>query len=322
MKIHFWGVRGSIAAPLTGEEIRQKAKEALLYAAPTDILNEESIDRFLDSLPPSLLGTHGGNTPCIELRSQKEDLIIIDGGSGMSALSRKLMNEKNGGFAAGQGEGHLILTHTHWDHIQGIPFFEPLYIPGNMFHFHSVIERLEERLRDQQNNRFFPVTMDAMAAVKKFHQRRRDEKWRLGDINISQIAVPHPGGCYAYRFEEYGQVFVFCCDAEFKAESFDLAKNHLEFLKEADLLVFDAHYTKEEKPRKTDWGHSSAHTAVEIAVKSGVKKLILFHHNPHYNDRQLEESYIKALQYKSRLTKKSGSELELLMAREGLQVEI
>ncbi len=166
MQIHFWGVRGSIPSPITGKDIEEKIYKILQLARPCDILSEESIKKFMDSLPFSLRSTYGANTTCVEVRSQKGEILIIDAGSGIRPLGIKLMKE---GFYKGGKELSIILTHTHWDHIQGLLFFPPIYIPGNRIQIYSAFPDIEERLRYQQNFSFFPVSYENMAAEKEIH---------------------------------------------------------------------------------------------------------------------------------------------------------
>lgn len=320
MKVKFWGVRGSIGTPIKGTAVREKVRKILGYAAPGDVLDESSIDRFLDSLPFSLLHTYGGNTTCLELRTKNNELVIVDAGTGLRDLGNKILVEDN--FLQGRGECHMIFTHSHWDHIQGVPFFGPLYIPGNMFHIHGLSEDIEGRLRYQHSERHFPVPFDGLLASKEFIQHQENEAWNVYNLRITQKALRHPGGSYSYRFEEDGKVLIFGTDAEFKLEDMDSIDEYLEYFRDADVLIFDTQYTFEEQLQRIDWGHSSASIATDIALKSGVKKLVLFHHDPSYDDEKLDEVYLRAVRYKEMMDMHSESNLEIVMAYEGLEIEL
>ncbi len=319
MKVQFWGVRGSIGTPVKPISVQQKIRKILSYASPADILDDQSIDRFLKSLPFSLRETYGGNTTCLEIRSKNDDLIIVDAGTGLRDLGVKLMKE---GFLEGEGECAMLFTHTHWDHIQGLPFFGPFYIPGNKFDIHSVTENLEDRLRYQHSERHFPIGFDGMQATKSFTQHNVEDEWDLFGIKITHKMVRHPGGSYSYHMTEDDKVLIFCTDAEFKVEDMDNIEEYLDYFQGADVLIFDTQYTFEEQLQKIDWGHSSASIATDIALKAGVKKLVLFHHDPSYDDEKLDEVYLRALRYKEMVDVDRNSALEIVMAHEGLELEV
>ena len=321
MKIRFWGVRGSVPTPLVGQDVKEKVRKVLRHASPKDLADEDSIKRFMNSLPYSMTGTYGGNTTCVEVRSANGDLIIIDAGSGIGPLGSQLLKE---GYGEGKGKCHILFTHTHWDHVQGLPLFTPFYIKGNSFHIHAIHKDIEKRLRYQHNEHFFPVLFDEIPATKHFHQHKKDEIWELGGIQISQKAMPHPGGCYSYRFEENGKSFIFCTDAEFSILSKEEQNlgEYVDYFRDADLLVFDAQYTFEEHVQKIDWGHSSSMIATDFAIRSNVKQLLLYHYDPSYSDEKLDEVFLKALEYKKISKEKDTLDIDIGMAYEGLTVNL
>lgn len=319
MRVKFWGVRGSIGSPIRGKAVEAKIKNILTYASPADILDEEAIDRFLRTLPFSLRETYGGNTTCLEVRSASDDLVIIDAGTGLRELGLQMMRE---GYGEGRGECHMLLTHSHWDHIQGFPFFGPAYIPGNRIHIHAVSEDIEGRLRYQHSPDHFPITFDGMQATKDFTQHRMDERWSLYGIDITQKPLRHPGTSYSYRLEEKGKTLIISTDCEFKGEDMDNIEEYVEYYRDADVLIFDTQYTFEEQLQKIDWGHSSSSIATDIAMKANVKKLVLFHHDPSYEDAKLDEVYLRALRYKEMMDVDRSSDLEIIMAYEDLELEV
>jgi phosphoribosyl 1,2-cyclic phosphodiesterase len=318
MKVKFWGVRGSIPAPLNGSYVKKKIKKVLSLARPSDIQSEESIQKFLDSLAFSTTSTYGSNTTCVEIRDQDDALIILDAGTGLRELGNQLLGK---GFLEGKGKAYWVFTHSHWDHIQGVPFFVPFLLPGNQFEIYSSIDDMEGRLRYQQNERHFPVTYEGFRSTRSFHYMNEGQFYKLGNnITVCSKAVRHPGGSYSYKFIENGKTFIFCSDAEFNIDEMENIDSYISYFRGADVLVFDTQYTFEESLNKIDWGHSSASIATDIALKAGVKKLIMFHHDPAYDDEKLDTVFLRALNYKQMFDR--NNELEIVMAYEGLTLDL
>jgi len=289
-----------------------------MQATPGDISTEESIDRFIDTLPWSIKGTYGGNTTCLEVVTEDGDIIIIDCGTGLKNLSRELMKEE---FGRGKGFANILMTHTHWDHVQGIPFFIPFYIKGNRFHIYSPINDIRERIEYQQVFTHFPVNLDVMYADKEFFILEKEADFYLNNTRITNKRMRHPGGCFGYRIEENGKSFVFTSDCEFNLDEIDYIDSYRDFFTDADVCVFDTQYTFEESIDKIDWGHSAAPIAIDIALRFNVKKLILFHHEPDYSDDKLESVLSTAKTYLNMSVKRRGS-LEILIAREGMVIDL
>ena len=327
MLIKLWGVRGSLAAPLSTVEYRQKLHAVLRMAVEKGLNNssDSSLDNFIKTLPPHLQYTFGGNTTCVSVTSGKSEMpIILDAGSGIRVLGDELMK---GPCGKGQGEINIFFTHTHWDHIQGLPFFKPLYIPGNIINFYSPVEGLEERLTAQQDDRFFPVSLDSMASTKVFHQIKRDQAVELtkhNKIKVDCHPLIHPGGSHALRIKTSKNTFIFATDSEFTGE--DLLpgnnENFLNFQKfflNADLLIMDAQYDLNESFGKFDWGHTSNTMAVNCGVSWKVKNLILTHHEPANNDSRLYQNYLDAVEHRENL---KATQPRIFLAREGMSFQL
>ena len=312
MKIKFWGVRGSIPTPMGGDEVRDKIRRALKGAAGVDLADPAALDAYMNSLPVHLGGVVGGNTACVEVRACDTHL-IFDCGSGIRPLGHSLMAAE---FGKGQGTAHIFLGHTHWDHIMGSPFFIPAYLPGNTIHFHGCHDNLEQRIRDQHVPEHFPVALDAMAADKHFHEHEPDRTYDIGGVSVTPFHMFHPGRSFGYRVECDNRVFVYASDTEFKSTK----EKDTRYLKNADVLVLDTMYTFDEAMAKADWGHCSPFIGTDIALAENVKKLVLFHHEPTYTDKKLEQVLKKTITYKEKMAPDSALTIEL--AYEGLEIDI
>jgi phosphoribosyl 1,2-cyclic phosphodiesterase len=273
MRIRFWGVRGSTPTP----ELRN--------------------------------ARYGGNTCCIEVRLDNDTLILLDCGSGMRGLGKSLLGE----CGDRPIQAYIYLTHFHWDHIQGIPFFHPLYKKGNAFFFHSVLRRasdLKDTIEGQMANPYFPVDMNVMAGTRHFYDLDAAPINVNGAI-LSSAPMNHPQGCVGYRIEADGGVFVLATDTEPGSAVHD--RYVRELARGADLLVYDTQYTPEQLVgEKKGWGHSSWLEGVRIAQECGVKRLALFHHDPDSDDAYVDGLVIKAREEFA----------DVVGASEGLEVEL
>jgi phosphoribosyl 1,2-cyclic phosphodiesterase len=318
MRVTFWGVRGSIATPITGKTIQEKIEKVLSLATAADIQSPESISNFLKTLNFSSKSTYGGNTTCLEVRDKKNRLYIIDAGTGLRDLGNKILPE---GYLTGKGHAYWLFTHSHWDHIQGLPFFVPAYIPGNIFDIYTSVDNLKERLTYQHIETHFPIPFEGLRSTRNYHPIQQNSWTSINEsMRVTSKAMRHPGGSFSYKFEEDGKTFIFASDAEFNLDEMESIETYIDYFRGADILVFDTQYTFEESLNKIDWGHSSASIATDISLKAGVKKLVMFHHDPSYTDEKLDAVYLRALNYKNMMTERN--ELEIIMAYEGLELEI
>jgi phosphoribosyl 1,2-cyclic phosphodiesterase len=321
MKIELWGVRGSLPTPLTNQEYQSRVRDVLNRAIQLNV-REDQIDDFLDSLPIYESHLFGGNTTCVTVTTNSGQLYILDAGTGIRPLGDKLLEEKK---ALGDGILNILLTHTHWDHIQGLPFFKPLYIEGNTINFYSQMKDLQERLDYQQKFRFFPVEFNKTASTKFFTQLKGEEVIEADDgLQIDMMPLKHPGGSCAYRFRQQGKTFIFCTDVEIEGSTVEsYTPEYDSFFSEADLLIIDSQYTLDEAFLKFDWGHTSYTMAVNCGIRWNVNKLVLTHHEPSYDDQKLAEIYSLAVNHKKEHAVHSGSNPpEIIMAVEGQTFEL
>ena len=306
MKVTLWGVRGSIPVP-----------------GPSTV-------------------RYGGNTACIEVRyGDTNKLLIVDAGSGIKPLGDKIVRED---LPNGPIKAKMFLSHTHWDHILGFPFFTPIFIPGTELEFYSPTnyeERsLEEIIGIQLSYQYFPIRQSELSATITYHTLR-EQTLDLGDgMVITTKFLNHPVSTLGYRFDHEGKSFCTVYDHEpfrnvfptdpnnddYDAAAAEEGENVAEqensrirqFFANADLVVHDTQYTQEEySTRFTGWGHSSFEYAINAAHKVGVKQLLFFHHDPLRTDDQVDEMLAK---YQKMIAGKT--KMQIGVAREGLTVEL
>jgi phosphoribosyl 1,2-cyclic phosphodiesterase len=266
MLVRFWGVRGSTPTPQS-ENLR-----------------------------------YGGNTSCVEVRVNGH-IYIFDCGTGFRNLGKQLALEQcaqraQNGHKEHPISAHVFLSHFHWDHIQGIPFFAPLYGDRNnsfVFHSSNQTRGLQSALEEQMADPYFPVKMDEMAAHRKFSSI--DEgRIAFDHCTVDAKWLNHPQGCLGFRMEAEGKVLVYATDNEPGHTIFD--KNVRKLAEGADVLIYDAQYLPDEyAARKQGWGHSHWREAVNIVMESGVKELILFHHDPDHTDSCIDSVVTQAREY-------------------------
>jgi len=295
MEIRFWGVRGSIPAP---------GPETVRY---------------------------GGNTSCLEVLGGSE-ILVLDAGTGIRKLGLRL-SLRNRPLRI-----HLLVTHTHWDHIQGFPFFTPIYSPQNEIFVYgprALEKSLEAAIMAQLEYSYFPVRGVELAARVRFRELG-EENFAIGDIGVATKTMNHPIRVLAYRLTHRGRSAVYTGDNEpyydveaggprseaglRRREEFirECNRGVVEFCRGADLLVADAQYTDAEYRAKRGWGHSSVSHVLELARDAGVRRLVLFHHEPEYDDRRLDRIGRAARARARRL----GARFALSLAREGETVRV
>ena len=313
MKVKFWGVRGSIPTPLTAEQIRSKIAAVVQRIERKDLESEETRERFLARLPDYLFGTVGGNTTSLEVRLDDDTMIVFDAGSGIRELGVQLKSRRQL-----KREYHMFFTHFHWDHLQGLPFFAALFDPEVTIHFYSEDPRFEEYVRGQMRYPYFPVTLDIMAAELKFHVLE-EQRCRISGAEVSWRKMKHPGGCRSYSVREGGRKLIFSTDTELSEADFERTEENAAYFKDADVLIMDSQYTLGESLEKYDWGHSSYSLAVDFAAEWNIRRLVLFHHEPLYDDQKMHNILKSASWYLNHLEQKG---LKIFLATEGLEIAL
>jgi phosphoribosyl 1,2-cyclic phosphodiesterase len=295
MKFRFWGVRGSIPSP---------GPHTLRY---------------------------GGNTTCIEVRTDTDTLIVLDGGTGIFALAQSLLTRL-------PVQANIFLTHSHWDHIQGLPFFLPLFIPGNRVRLYGAADPvtgngIEQAMAVQLQYSYFPVREAEMKARIEYQNLQIGEPVRIDDAVVSNILLNHPVVDLGYRIDCNGKSLFFTGDHEphyniYTAEDpsyaeyqalIDQRRNAIDAgMRGVEALIVDASYTRDEYKTKVGWGHGTFDGAIEMALRVGAKRLYCTHHEPTRGDDELEAIFAETMQ------RHAGSlnGLEVKLAYEGLEVEL
>lgn len=266
---------------------------------------------------------YGGNTPCLEVRTPSGWLVILDAGTGIRELGRHLLADA----APGQTiRGDVFLTHAHWDHIQGIPFFAPIFGRGNHFTIHGshAMERSVDRVvRDQMSPVVFPVTFEELDATIDFREVAEEPLTGDGYV-VEPFAVRHPGGALGYRLKAAGApgglVYVpdnEVCEAARYESSPDWRSRFIRWMHGASVLVHDTMFTTEEYAQHRGWGHSTFDEAVAVALEAEVERLVLFHHRPERTDAEVD----RCLEYCRSIVASRGGRLEVLAAAEGMVFE-
>jgi phosphoribosyl 1,2-cyclic phosphodiesterase/CheY-like chemotaxis protein len=288
-RVQFWGVRGSIASP-----------------GPSTVF-------------------YGGNTSCIEVRADGE-IIVLDAGTGIRALGLSLAKEFNGQPL----NLTLLLTHTHWDHIQGFPFFVPAYNPKNtvrILGYEGARQGLAATLGTQMESPYFPVGLKELPGNITIEELR-DMEFTVGKVRVQAMFVNHPGICVGYRLNTSAGSVVFIPDNEpfhrmrtkpgaADAKVLEFAeqqdKKLVEFIRDADVLIIDSQYDREEYEQRVGWGHACVDDVAELGTRAGVKQLFLFHHDPAHDDERVSRMLAHARQL-------AGDGTHIEAAREGLEV--
>ena len=312
----FWGVRGSLPASCSFITVQTKIERALKIAVAKGLGPESDIKAFVrDSLDFATRGAYGTNTSCVQIEHAGDDLVVCDAGSGIRDLGHQLMKQ-----GAGTGRRiHIFLSHLHWDHIQGFPFFAPAYVPGNRITVYGAHTGLAEAFQAQQRPPGFPVPFSDLGADIDFVELSVDEKPEIAGLSVTILEQRHPGISYGYRFGVGGRCIVYSTDSEHKSGE-DGEDGFLEFCHRANLLIFDAQYQfAEANLAKEDWGHSNNLVGVELAKAAEVAHLCLFHLEPTVDDHVLQRFLEDTRRY-SELAE--GWPLQISMAYEGLVINV
>jgi phosphoribosyl 1,2-cyclic phosphodiesterase len=284
--VRFWGTRGSLPVSLTADGLRAKLRGVLRAARGAALGDDAAIEAFLDAQPFPLAGTYGGHSSCVQIEVDGDEFFVCDMGSGLRPFGLAAMARR-----AGRPQTfHVFMSHLHWDHIMGAPFFVPGFIPGNRVVIHGSHAELERALRRQNEPPSFPVDFDTIFGAKvEFVHVEPGRPQRVGPLQVTTMLQRHAGDSYGWRFECDGKVLVYSTDSEHPLADPTHTERFVQLFRGADLVIFDAMYSLADAISvKADWGHSSNVVGVELCQLAGAKHLCLFHHEPVFDDAAIE----------------------------------
>jgi phosphoribosyl 1,2-cyclic phosphodiesterase len=318
MLIRFWGTRGSLPASLNTAALRKKLVRAVQGAAGLRFETEDDVRRYVDELDFATSHTFGGNTSCVEIDVGGPEYVVLDLGSGAREFSVSAMARARPGVPL---VFHVFMSHLHWDHIQGFPFFVPAYVRGTRIRIYGCHPELEAGFRRQHGPPSFPVNFAELPATIEFVRLEPGVAYEIAGLGVSAKRQAHTGDSYGYRFERGGKVLVYSTDSEHKLDDPAAARAFTDFFRDADLVIFDAMYSLADAfSIKEDWGHSSNVIGVELCQMAGVRHLCLFHHEPAYDDDQLAAIW-RDSQRLEELTR-TARPLRITAAYDGLELSL
>ena len=316
--VRFWGTRGSLPVALTASQVRQKIVAALRGAAGRTFASDGELDAYVDSLDIAVSGTYGGHSPCVEIETGGPEYVLCDLGSGVRPFGQKAMARHGAGSPQTY---HIFMSHVHWDHIMGFPFFTPAYLKGNRLRIYGGHAGLEEALRRQHGAPSFPVDFSALGADIEFVRLEPGREYEVAGLTVRLMLQRHTGDSYGYRFTSAGRTVIYSTDSEHNLADLAETSPFVEFFRDADVVVFDAMYSLTDAISvKADWGHSSNIVAVELCQMAGARHLCLFHHEPIHGDEAISRVLAETRRYEE--ISRTGKPLRVTAAYDGLEIPL
>ena len=319
MRVRFWGTRGSIPTPLTSAQLKHKIRKALVLSRGADLSSDARIDEFVEqTLPFTVANTFGGDSPCVEIETESNEYLICDLGTGLRRFGSQVL-ARNG--LDTPNKFNFVMSHVHWDHIMGFPFFAPAYIPGNKIRVFGCHDIVESALRGQHSGPCFPVEYDALGADIEYVGLEVDRWYDVAGLKVKAMRQHHTGDSYGYRFEKDGKSIVYSTDSEHKLISRAETEAFVAFFREADLVVFDAMYSLADAVTiREDWGHSSNIVGVELCQMARAKHFCLFHHEPTNDDDAIQQIFEDTVRLEE--ITRTDHTLKISAAYDGLEIEV
>jgi phosphoribosyl 1,2-cyclic phosphodiesterase len=319
LRVKFWGTRGSLPVALDSASLKDKLARALLASHGKDLGTPEKARAWVeDGLDFALSHTFGGDSPCVQLDSGRPEYLLCDLGTGARVFGNRVLARDGPGKA---NVFRVLMSHLHWDHIMGFPFFAPAYLPGNRIVIYGCHEELEQAFRRQHSAPSFPVPFERLGARIEFVTLAPDKVHEIAGWRVTPRRQNHSGDSYGYRFERDGRSIVYSTDSEYKLDNAADTEAVTHFFRDADLVIFDAMYSLADTVSvKEDWGHSSNVVAVELCQLARAKHLVLFHHEPANSDDKIASIWRETLRLEE--ITRTGAPLRVSAAYDGLEIEL
>ena len=318
MLVRFWGTRGSLPFSLTPADIRHKLATALTLAIARGVDSAEKARTFIENdLDFSIGQTYGGQTSCVQIETGRDEFLVCDMGSGARAFGDHILHARGGAPIT----VNVLMSHVHWDHIMGFPFFKPAYTRGAKIRIFGCHDIIEKAFRAQQAAPCFPVDFSQLPASIEFIKLDADKSVDIAGCMVTPMLQLHSGDSFGYRLERDGKSVVYSTDSEHKLEDPAESLAFVEFFRDADLVIFDAMYSLIDAVSvKQDWGHSSALIGVELAQMANVGHLCLFHHEPGHTDERIQSVLNETIRFEQ-LTR-GTKRLHISAAFDGMEITV
>lgn len=319
MRVRFWGTRGSLPVAARAADVRQKVARALLAADGRKFADEAAALAFVDTNLDFATGkTFGGATSCVEIEGGDGSFIVCDMGSGLREFGLSAAAR----CAAGHERTYnIFLSHLHWDHIMGFPFFVAAFDPQARIVIHSGHADAEAALRRQQEEISFPVPFDWLRARIGFMTLDPGRVYDIGGLKVETIRQYHSHDSYGFRFNDGERSVAYSTDSEHRLDDMGHEARFERFFAGVDIAICDTMYSLADSvTMKEDWGHSSNLVAVDLCRAAGAKRLALFHHEPTYSDEDIQRMHRETIRYEE-LMREDRPSLEIVCAYDGLELD-
>jgi phosphoribosyl 1,2-cyclic phosphodiesterase len=316
-RLRFWGTRGSLPVSLTAAEVREKVVLALRGAAGRAFASDDELSEYVDGLGLHLSGTYGGHSACVEIETGGGEYVLCDLGTGARPFSQQAVAR----HGPAPQTYHVFMSHVHWDHIMGMPFFAPAYIPGNRIRIYGGHAQLERAFRRQQAEPSFPVDFSKLPATIEFIKLETAKAYDIAGMTVTLKLQRHGGDSYGYRFAAGGRTVVYSTDSEHKLSDPGDTTAFAEFFRDADVVIFDAMYSLADAISvKDDWGHSSNIVGVELCQVARARHLCMFHHEPSLRDEAISRILAETRRFEQ--ITRSGDPMLVTAAYDGMEIDL